>query len=141
VLHSMRVISIIVFVIVVTSSCSRRVCINRVDPWEVESKTPLVNMETKTYEGKIISDAFVNKVGEKSEDWSDLYFEIEDKGRHFIKFTDSTFTRKEAVELMDKSIKIEGSIREGYLDCEENLEYEVQSRMGKYLIITKVISE
>lgn len=94
--------------------------------------------------GQIVFEKFVGKNG-KQADFTEAYMRqsVQD---YFIKFCESTVTRKELeTYLAEKkdplnSITIEGEIREGSWDiCDSNIEQ--QSRIGKYVVIYKIIEK
>lgn len=89
--------------------------------------------------GKIISENFVNKVGKEISTIQDLYFETEGES-YFIKFINSNITYDEAKQLINKTIEIEGEIRDGFWDIPDADPAYAQSITGIYLVIYKVIN-
>ena len=91
----------------------------------------------------VVSKNFVMKNGEVTER-TELYLQrsIQD---YFIKFCESGITREQLEEHMStihspiKSITVEVEFKEGAWDqCDEN--QPVQSRMGEYVVIHRIIS-
>lgn len=87
------------------------------------------------YEGKVVSDVFVNKVGRENPKIIDLYFEIEGE-RYFIKFIDSTVKRKEISGYAGRELKVRASLSSGLWDTNDP---NTQSRVGKYIVIYEIV--
>jgi len=96
--------------------------------------------------GLIVKKEFVNKAG-RSSGVEELYFRLSVQD-YFIKFCSSKVDRKTLEEYLenssnqdilgDKAVTLEIEILEGEWDnC--NYEYPVQSRIGKYVIIHRIV--
>ena len=86
------------------------------------------------YEGKIVGQPFINKVGQEKPNMIDLYFETGGK-RYFIKFGDSAVSRSELVQHLNKNLKVQGKINYGLWDTNNPND---QSRVGEYIVIGKM---
>lgn len=86
------------------------------------------------YDGKVVTEAFVNKVGQERPKIVDLYFETGGK-RYFIKFLDSNVSRNEMTQYVNKGVKVQGKVNYGLWDTNNPND---QSRVGEYIVIEKI---
>lgn len=86
------------------------------------------------YDGKIVGQPFVNKVGQENPKIIDLYFETGGK-RYFIKFLDSKVPRNEALHYVNKGLKVQGRVNYGLWDTNNPND---QSRVGEYIVIEAI---
>lgn len=86
------------------------------------------------YDGTVVTEAFVNKVGRENPKIIDLYFETGGK-RYFIKFLDSNVTRNEVARYVNKSLKVQGKVNYGLWDTNNPND---QSRVGEYIVIERI---
>ena len=86
------------------------------------------------YDGSVIGQPFMNKVGQEKPNIIDLYFETNGK-RYFIKFIDSTVSRNELAQHINKNLKVQGKINYGLWDTNDPND---QSRVGEYIVIEKI---
>ena len=103
------------------------------------NKQPLENSNTLT--GQIVKKTHVNKAC-KTFYYYDLYLRCSVQD-YFIKFCESSVTKAqiEALNLGEfGNISIEGEIKEGDLDICPNDSTDVQSRIGHYVVIYKILS-
>lgn len=85
--------------------------------------------------GVLVEKSFVSKGGKETEH-KELYLRcsIQD---YFIKFCESSVTSEQLQNFINKSITVKMEIKEGLWDqCDED--YEVQSRVGTYISISKL---
>lgn len=88
-----------------------------------------------TLKGRFIKEQFVNKAGRKIDGVFDYFFEIQGE-KYFIKFTGS-FTKVSDIEsVLGNNIRADIIFKEGLWDTDDP---NVQSRVGKYITITKII--
>lgn len=90
---------------------------------------------TKEFNGQIVSENFTNKVGKEISNIQDLYFQINEGERYFIKFDNSVLTFNDAANLIGKQLKIKAIINKSILDVPDDNPQEAQSRMGYYIVI------
>jgi len=86
------------------------------------------------YDGKIVGEPFVNKVGQENPKIIDLYFETSGK-KYFIKFLDSNVSRNEMAQYINKPLKVQGKVNYGLWDTNDP---NHQSRVGEYIVIEKI---
>ena len=98
-----------------------------------KSQSPL--LAPAKMQGKIIKRDFLSKKGVKVRDTYDLFFETTDTA-YFIKMSESKITQSQAVKYLNKPITIKGKFKDGLWDTSDP---KVQSRMGTYLIIQKIL--
>ncbi len=91
----------------------------------------------------IVKKPFINKVG-KASDFDEYYVQrsIQD---YFIKFCESSITKEDLEKALDaqddmiKTLTIQAEIREGEWDvCPDDPEH-MQSRIGEYIVIHKIV--
>jgi hypothetical protein len=87
-----------------------------------------------TYDGKIVGQPFVNKVGQENAKIIDLYFETGGK-KYFIKFLDSNVSRNEMAPYINKNLKVQGKVNYGLWDTNDP---NHQSRVGEYIVIDRI---
>ncbi|MCE5211355.1 MAG: hypothetical protein LLG40_07360 [Deltaproteobacteria bacterium] len=87
------------------------------------------------YDGKVVSETFINKVGKENPKIIDLYFETGGK-RYFIKFLDGSVSRNEMVQYLGKNVRIQGNVKYGLWDTDNPND---QSRVGNYVVIQKIV--
>ena len=87
--------------------------------------------------GKIVKIQFKNKAGRVLPDVSNYFFEIKGE-RYLIKFRESDVEYSEVEDVYEqkKEIQIKGEICNGLWDSDDP---KVQSRVGKYVIIDKIL--
>lgn len=103
----------------------------------VFASVTLFAQEFGTNDAAIISKPFVNKVGEASK-FMEYYLQV-GKETYFIKFCESNCNRKTIQQYMDKKIHVSYKLTEGSWDiCKDDPEY-AQSRIGKYVVIRKLV--
>lgn len=116
-----------------------KVQIEQTDPSNITKEKNTSSI--KTISAPIIMKNFYSKKGEMT-DIKEYYVQqsVQD---YFIKFCESDITSKELKEALDqqedmiKTLTLRVEIKEGLWDqCED---YEVQSRMGKYMVIYEII--
>ncbi len=93
------------------------------------------DIKINEYTGQIVSENFTNKGGKAYSNIQDLYFQIKNGERYFIKFENSVLSFKEATSLIGKDLKIKAKIIEGLWDVPDDKPQYAQSRMGFYIII------
>ncbi len=86
------------------------------------------------YEGKVVGEPFINKVGQENPKIIDLYFETGGK-KYFIKFLDSNISRNEMAQYINKTLKVQGKVNHGLWDTNDP---NHQSRVGEYIVIEKI---
>lgn len=86
------------------------------------------------YDGKVVGQPFVNKVGLENPRIIDLYFETGGK-KYFIKFIDSNVSRNELLQYINMRVKVEGRLGHGLWDTNNPND---QSRVGEYIVIEKI---
>lgn len=98
-------------------------------------------IEMTTISAPVVKKHFYNKIGEKTE--IQEYYVQQSIQDYFIKFCESYITISELDDALDeidspiKTLKMEVSILEGEWDsCDGD---PVQSRVGKYMIVHKII--
>ncbi len=92
---------------------------------------------TGSYTGHVIAKPFVNKVGKPSE-VMELYLRL-GMGDYFIQFSESAVSADQLESLVDEVISVEGEIRTGAWDIGPEDPPEMQSRIGDYFVITKLL--
>jgi hypothetical protein len=102
------------------------------------NKTP--NQDTNTLTGQIVKEEFSDKGGRSSGVYEYyLRCSVQD---YFIKFCESTVTKKEidALKLGEfDTIKVEAKIIDGNWDICPNDPDLMQSRVGEYVVIYKIV--
>ncbi|HBS85857.1 MAG: hypothetical protein A2W91_09120 [Bacteroidetes bacterium GWF2_38_335] len=94
--------------------------------------------ESDQLTGTIIKEVFTDKGGREHPEIYDLYLKTK-KETIFIKFSDSKVTRAEIEKFLDKEVTLEVKITEtGSWDSDDP---EVQSRIGKYIAIKKILNQ
>lgn len=92
---------------------------------------------TGNYTGHVIAKPFVNKVGQvKGPD--ELYLRLS-MGDYLIKFSESVVSAEDLKPMVNQVITVEGEIRDGELDIGPDDPPEMQSRIGSYFVITKLL--
>lgn len=86
--------------------------------------------------GKVLEVPFINKGGRLIEGAESLFLQVE-KQRYFIKIQAGKIARQDLKKLLGQTITIEGEIAEGLWDSDDPT---VQSRIGEYVIIFKVVA-
>ncbi len=85
---------------------------------------------------QVVEKPFVNKIGEPSE-VKELYLRCS-VADYYIKFCESTVSRKDLEPYLNKGIQVKMEIREGSWDiCPEDSEF-AQSRIGQYVVIKEI---
>lgn len=106
----------------------------------VEKKQEKKNDSVQVINVPIVEKPFYNKVGKKM-DFTEFYVQqsVQD---YFIKFCESKVSREELeaalskIESPIKTLTVEVEFKEGLWDsCED---YEVQSRVGKYVVLHEI---
>ncbi len=92
---------------------------------------------TGNYTGHIVSKPFINKVG-KAAGPEELYLRLS-MDDFFIKFSESTVSADDLKSQINQVITVEGEIREGAWDIGPEDPPEMQSRIGSYFVITKLL--
>jgi hypothetical protein len=94
----------------------------------------------KEYTGTLIEITFVNKGGKVMEDIKELYFKINEDEIYFIKFsyTEGSITAADLRPHLNKTITIQGEIKDGLWDVQDDNPMEAQSRIGKYLVVLSI---
>jgi hypothetical protein len=111
-------------------SNSEDITTQQIKPHTKENAIPYI------YNCQVIEKEFVNKGG-KISDYNELYLSCSVQD-YFIKFCESSVTKKELEPYINKGITVEIEIREGRWDnCSTNLD-QVQSRTGTYIIIKAI---
>jgi hypothetical protein len=87
--------------------------------------------------GHIVEKDFIKKNGRKA-GFSELYFRasIQD---YFIKFCESGITRSDLDPFVDKVVSIEAEVIKGNWDICPGDPQEMQSRIGHYLVVKKLL--
>jgi hypothetical protein len=101
------------------------------------SKIGAMNPNSKTIQCYLIEKEFINKGG-KITSYKELYLRcsIQD---YFIKICAGNVNAEQLKPYINAGIEVEMEIREGMLDhCSDNLAH-VQSRIGTYAVIKKII--
>lgn len=120
------------FVILLIYSCNSSKEVISVQNKEL-SKT---NSKPNIYNCQLIEKEFINKIG-KSGSFKELYLRCSVQD-YFIKFCESTVSKKELEPYINNGISVEIEIKDGmWDDCNESLE-QVQSRMGTYIVIKSI---
>lgn len=89
------------------------------------------------YTCELIEKEFENKIG-KSGGFKELYLRCSVQD-YFIKICESKVTSEQLKKHLNSGIKVEMQIKDGSWDiCEYTLEQQ-QSRIGQYVVITKII--
>lgn len=105
-----------------------------------KTEQPSAVREKKTesfYTCELIEKEFVNKIGNPS-GVKELYLRCSVQD-YFIKICESKVTSEELKKHLNSGIKVEIEIKNGRWDiCEYTLERQ-QSRIGEYVVITKII--
>lgn len=100
--------------------------------------------EHQELEGKIIKSVQVNKAGRKLKTY-DLFFRT-GKEQYYIKSREQTVSRKELESLLKENkdgsyesgtVRVHGEIKNGLWDTDDP---KVQSRVGKYILIYKIVN-
>lgn len=96
------------------------------------------DITTSIYHCQLVEKSFINKGG-KVTDYKELYLRCSVQD-YFIKICESDVTVDDLKPYINKGISVEAEvIDDGYWDhCEANLA-AVQSRMGTYMVIKKII--
>ena len=96
----------------------------------------LKSPDDKSMTGHIVEKPFVNKINEPTR-VMELYFRasIQD---YFIKFCESELTREELEPFIDKAVAVNADIVDGEWDNCDGIDMQ-QSRMGRYMIIKKLL--
>ncbi|MDG1476668.1 MAG: hypothetical protein P8Q14_05955 [Vicingaceae bacterium] len=121
----------LLFIAVLFFSCKDSSKINKKEGDNIKT----INSKTTTCQ--LIEKEFVNKIG-KDNGVKELYLRcsIQD---YFIKICESDVTANQLKLYLNKGIEVEMEIKDGLYDqCETSLS-NVQSRMGTYIIIKKII--
>jgi hypothetical protein len=84
----------------------------------------------------LVEKAFVKKNGEPT-DTKELYLRCSVQD-YFIKICESDVTRKDLEEYLDRGIAVTMEIMEGEWDSCPDDKYQVQSRVGTYIIIKSI---
>ena len=90
--------------------------------------------KVSVYEGKVVGEPFISKVGQEDPRIIDLYFVTGGK-KYFIKFLDSSVSRNEVLPYVNKGLKVQGKVNYGLWDTNNPNE---QSRVGEYLVIETI---
>lgn len=85
----------------------------------------------------VIEKPFVRKNGEVS-NFKEIYFRCSVQD-YFIKFCESEVTKKQMKKYINKGISVVMEIREGSWDICEDSPQEMQSRIGKYVVIHSIV--
>ena len=85
----------------------------------------------------LIEKEFINKGGDATGDM-ELYLRCS-MDDYFIKLCESNVTRKELEKYLDRGIAVTMDIKEGEWDNCSDGEYPVQSRVGKYVVISSIL--
>lgn len=89
------------------------------------------------YSCELIEKEFVNKIG-KSNGVKELYLRCSVQD-YFIKICESNVTAEQLKKHLNRGIKVEIEIKNGSWDiCEYTLEQQ-QSRIGEYIVVSKII--
>jgi hypothetical protein len=89
------------------------------------------------YTCELIEKEFENKIG-KSGGFKELYLRCSVQD-YFIKICESKVTAEQLKKHLNSGIKVEMELKSGNWDiCEYSMEHQ-QSRIGEYVIITKII--
>jgi hypothetical protein len=97
-----------------------------------QEKTP-----GSTLKCQLVEKAFVNKGG-KTQGFTELYLRCSVQD-YFIKLCESAVTKEELINYLDKGIEVEAEIKEGSWDICRNDPRYAQSRIGKYVVINKIV--
>ena len=84
----------------------------------------------------VIEKPFVQKNGKVSK-YKEIYFRCSVQD-YFIKFCESEVTKKQMKKYINKGISVVMEIREGSWDICEDSPQEMQSRIGKYVVIHSI---
>jgi len=100
-------------------------------------KSVLMHSDTEQYTGKVVQKQFINKGGKPIAGVNDYYFKHK-RQLYFIKFCESHVSADRVKELMDQKVVVAAKIiTDGLWDsCDEP--YEVQSRMGAYIVLESI---
>ena len=88
-----------------------------------------------TLKGRFIKEQFVNKAGRKINGVFDYFFEIQGE-KYFIKFAGGSVKVSDIESVLGNEIRADVIFKEGLWDTDDP---NVQSRVGKYITITKII--
>jgi len=121
----------LLFIAILFFSCKESSKINKKEGNNIKT----INSKTTTCQ--LIEKEFVNKIG-KTNGVKELYLRcsIQD---YFIKICESDITVNQLKPYLNKGVEVEIEIKDGFYDqCESSLR-SVQSRIGTYVIIKKII--
>ncbi len=125
----MKTLFIIITICTFYACNDSKKAVDNVYPTKTESKPNIYNCQ-------LIEKEFINKGG-KMGDYKELYLSCSVQD-YFIKFCESSITKKDLEPYINKGITVQIEIKDGMWDsCNSGLE-QVQSRMGTYIIIKAI---
>lgn len=114
---------------------------NRLKEKSSEPKTSVIlEEEQKILKGKITKKQFINKGNRKVKGVYDYFFEW-GSHRKFIKTVKGAggMTKDELTPFLNQKVEVVILLTEGSWDTDPTLDFPVQSRGGKYVIIYKIL--
>lgn len=97
------------------------------------------NNDSLLLKGKIEKKEFVDKAGRIHPDVYDLFFKTTD-ATYFIKINESKISKQELEDHLNMEVELQAIMLNGAWDTNPDGSWEVQSRMGKYILILKISS-
>ncbi len=94
-----------------------------------------VDFEEELLTGIIVADVFVDKGGREHPEIVEYYF-LYENGQEFIKLSESTGIADNVIQFKNVLVKAQVEIHEGLWDTNDP---NVQSRVGKYFVITNIV--
>ncbi len=106
---------------------------------------PIENKNSQNMHVEFVKKSFKNKIGKVQSEFEEYYVRMSVQD-YFVKWCDSNVSLEEVEKRLNtqsgliKTLEVELEIRDGLWDaCDTN--EMVQSRTGKYVVITKLISK
>ena len=130
--------SLLLFLIITTISCNRKgTQVNNSEQNNHQSMSVDKVADQGHLTCQLVEKEYVNRMG-KSSGLKELYLRcsIQD---YFIKICESDVIKDALIPYLNKGIKVKVTILDGDWDICPNEEHELQSRVGKYVIIHEII--
>ena len=100
-------------------------------------KRRIEKKNTGSYTGQILEKSYVTKRG-KASGQTDLYIRLS-MGDYFIKFCESSISRKDIEAKVDSYITFKGDVKSGEWDSCPGDTDRVQSRTGPYITVRELV--
>jgi|GEM_PF-5282808 len=108
------------------------------DP-DPESPVAMEKRPTGHYTGHLIEKPFIDKAGRPA-GGADLYLRLS-MGDYFIKFSESSVTREDLAIHVGSVVSLAGEIRDGDWDIGPGDPPEMQSRIGPYFVVSRIVGD